>query len=68
MIPLYLGIESDKISKTVNKNTDKIIVFNHRTKRYRGWNNFISIIKDLGFSSKDIKKMTSSNTKKLFNV
>ena len=37
-------------------------------KPHQGFLNFISIIKDLGFSSIDIKKMTSSNTKKLFNV
>ena len=59
MIPLYLGIESDKISKRVNKNTDKIIVFNHRTKGYRGWNNFVSIIKELRNQRQDFKVFCS---------
>ncbi len=37
-------------------------------KPHHGLQNFISIIKDLGFSSSEIKKMTSSNSKDLFNV
>ena len=37
-------------------------------KPHHGLKNFISIIKDLGFSSVEIKKMTSSNSKYLFNV
>ena len=40
MIPLYLGIEPNKVSKSVKTDTDKVIVFNHRTKEYRGWKNF----------------------------
>ena len=47
MIPLYLGIEQDKISKSVKTDTDKVIVFNHRTKEYRGWKRFIKIIQEL---------------------
>ena len=37
-------------------------------KPHHGLQNFISIIKDLGFSSAEIKKMTSTNSKGLFNV
>ena len=49
MIPLYLGIEDDRISKTVNTNTDKIIVFNHRPNDYRGWKPFLKVIKNYFF-------------------
>ena len=37
-------------------------------KPHQGLLNFISIIKGLGFSSTEMKKMTSSNSKELFNV
>ena len=37
-------------------------------KPHYGLKKFISIIKDLGFSSEEIKKMTSTNSKGLFNV
>ena len=59
MIPLYLGIEEDKISKSVNTNTDKVIVFNHRTKEYRGWKNFIKIIQELRKQRQDFKVFCS---------
>ena len=59
MIPLYLGIETDKISKSVKTNTEKIIVFNHRTKEYRGWKNFIKIIKQLREQRQDFKVFCS---------
>jgi len=59
MIPLYLGIEQDKISKSVKTDTDKVIVFNHRTKEYRGWKNFIKIIKELRSQRQDFKVFCS---------
>ena len=59
MIPLYLGIEQDKISKTVKTDTDKVIVFNHRTKEYRGWKNFIKIIQELRSQRQDFKVFCS---------
>ena len=37
-------------------------------KPHHGLLNFISIIKDIGFSLAEIKKMTSTNSKGLFNV
>ena len=59
MIPLYLGIEQDKISKSVETDTDKVIVFNHRTKEYRGWKNFIKIIQELRSQRQDFKVFCS---------
>ena len=59
MIPLYLGIEKDKISKSVKTDTDKVIVFNHRTKEYRGWKNFIKIIQELRKQRQDFKVFCS---------
>ena len=59
MIPLYLGVEQDKISKSVKTDTDKVIVFNHRTKEYRGWKNFIKIIKELRSQRQDFKVFCS---------
>ena len=59
MIPLYLGIEQDKISKSVKTDTDKVIVFNHRTKEYRGWKRFIKIIKELRSQRQDFKVFCS---------
>ena len=59
MIPLYLGIETDRISKSVKTDTDKIIVFNHRTKEYRGWKNFIKIIQELRRQRQDFKVFCS---------
>ena len=59
MIPLYLGIETDKISKSVKNNTEKTIVFNHRTKEYRGWKNFIKIIQQLREQRQDFKVFCS---------
>ena len=59
MIPLYLGIEQDKISKSVKTDTDKVIVFNHRTKEYRGWKNFIKVIKELRSQRQDFKVFCS---------
>jgi len=59
MIPLYLGIEQDKISKSVKTDTDKVIVFNHRTKEYRGWKNFIKIIQELRSQRQDFKVFCS---------
>jgi methionine synthase II (cobalamin-independent) len=37
-------------------------------KPHLGFKNFISLIKDLGFSTNDIKKMISTNSKNLFNI
>ena len=59
MIPLYLGIEQDKISKSVKTDTDKVIVFNHRTKEYRGWKRFIKIIQELRNQRQDFKVFCS---------
>ena len=59
MIPLYLGIEQDKISKSVKTDTDKVIVFNHRTKEYRGWKRFIKIIQELRSQRQDFKVFCS---------
>ena len=59
MIPLYLGIEQDKISKSVKNDTDKVIVFNHRTKEYRGWKRFIKIIEQLRKKRQDFKVFCS---------
>ena len=59
MIPLYLGIETDKISKSVKTDTDKVIVFNHRTKEYRGWKHFIKIIQKLREQRQDFKVFCS---------
>ena len=59
MIPLYLGIEQDKISKSVKTDTDKVIVFNHRTKEYRGWKRFIKIIEQLRKKRQDFKVFCS---------
>ena len=59
MIPLYLGIEQDKISKSVKTDTDKVIVFNHRTKEYRGWKRFIKIIQKLRSQRQDFKVFCS---------
>ena len=59
MIPLYLGVEQDKISKSVKTDTNKVIVFNHRTKEYRGWKNFIKIIKELRSQRQDFKVFCS---------
>ena len=59
MIPLYLGIEQDKISKSVKNDTDKVIVFNHRTKEYRGWKRFIKIIQELRKQRQDFKVFCS---------
>ena len=59
MIPLYLGIEPNKVSKSVKTDTDKIIVFNHRTKEYRGWKNFIKIIQELRKQRQDFKVFCS---------
>jgi glycosyltransferase involved in cell wall biosynthesis len=59
MIPLYLGVEQDKISKSVKTDTDKVIVFNHRTKEYRGWKNFIKVIKELRSQRQDFKVFCS---------
>ena len=59
MIPLYLGIEDNKVSKSVKTDTAKVIVFNHRTKGYRGWKNFIKIIQELRKQRQDFKVFCS---------
>tara|TARA_Y100000310_G_scaffold345423_1_gene464787 strand:- start:203 stop:1606 length:1404 start_codon:yes stop_codon:yes gene_type:complete len=59
MIPLYLGIEKEKISKSVKSDTDKVIVFNHRPKKYRAWNTFIKIIEELRNQRQDFKVFCS---------
>ena len=59
MTPLYLGIETNKINEFPNFKTDKIIVFNHRTKEYRGWKRFIKIIQELRKQRQDFKVFCS---------
>ena len=59
MTPLYLGIETNKINKFPNFKTDKVIVFNHRTKEYRGWKHFIKIIQKLREQRQDFKVFCS---------
>ena len=59
MTPLYLGIETNKINEFPNFKTDKIIVFNHRTKEYRGWKHFIKIIQKLREQRQDFKVFCS---------
>ena len=59
MIPLYLGVEADKISQSPSTSTEKTIVFNHRTKGYRGWMDFVSIIKELRNQRQDFKVFCS---------
>ena len=66
MIPLYLGIEDDRISKTINTNTDKIIVFNHRPNDYRGWKPFLKVIKKLRSQRQDFKVFCSMLTANAF--
>ncbi len=59
MTPLYLGIETNKINEFPNFKTDKVIVFNHRTKEYRGWKRFIKIIQELRKQRQDFKVFCS---------
>ena len=55
MTPLYLGIETNKINEFPSFETDKVIVFNHRAKEYRGWKRFIKIIQELRKQRQDFK-------------
>ena len=59
MTPLYLGIETNKINEFPSFETDKVIVFNHRTKEYRGWKRFIKIIQELRKQRQDFKVFCS---------
>mgnify|MGYP001404587620 CR=1 FL=1 len=59
MTPLYLGIETNKINEFPSFKTDKVIVFNHRTKEYRGWKHFIKIIQKLREQRQDFKVFCS---------
>ena len=59
MTPLYLGIETNKINEFPSFETDKVIVFNHRTKEYRGWKRFIKIIQELRKQIQDFKVFCS---------
>jgi len=59
MTPLYLGIETNKINGFPSFKTDKVIVFNHRTKEYRGWKHFIKIIQKLREQRQDFKVFCS---------
>jgi len=59
MTPLYLGIETNKINEFPSFKTDKVIVFNHRTKEYRGWKRFIRIIQELIKQRQDFKVFCS---------
>ena len=45
--PLYLGIEDSRINDSVITETNKVIVFNHRCKEYRGWKKFLQLIQKL---------------------
>ena len=74
-LPLFMGAKQKRISnRTVQDrlrkylqiilggkktDTDKVIVFNHRTKEYRGWKNFIKILQELRKQRQDFKVFCS---------
>ena len=68
MIPLYLGIETDRISKDIVEDTEKIIAFNHRPNDYRGWKPFVNLIKNLRNQRQDFKVFCSMMTTNAHNI
>lgn len=51
----YLGIEEKNVVDSIDENTEKIIVFNHRTWAYKNYSHFVSLMDKLYAQRQDFK-------------